>query len=198
MAPMSTDQIVNFLRILAWPLVVLYVLNRFHIEISNLINRVKSITGPGGIGVETAEEQRKVEETEKVEKLSKELEDVRNINTRLQELADVTKKSAQDYQLLYHFEKTYRLIFGSQLQILKDLEQSSEGQELAFPLLRYRASGWYEKGYALSDYMNFLINSGLVEFTSGPRSTIIYKITTMGRLFLLYLVANSMFLEKPN
>jgi hypothetical protein len=110
--------------------------------------------------------------------------------------AETIKKN--QYLLFYHFEKIYRLIFGSQINILLDAEMNQGKIDLPKTVLMYRISGWNEKGYDIGNYTSFLLNMGLLNYTTGkmPKDCF-YSLTPLGRSFLQYLRENNIPLNKP-
>jgi hypothetical protein len=189
------DRLIEIIRFLVWPLTMVFTIKLFEQEIRNFIARLKSFSGPGGVGAEAYEGQQKVEENRKIEELVSELEKKKDLEKTLIEALNETDRNIKEYELLLHFEKTYRLIFGSQLGILLRLrDQLIEGVDAATIVLMYRASGWYEKGYQIGNYLGFLTNSGLTELNNGNNK---YKITALGIVFLGYLEKENIPLNKP-
>ncbi len=92
----------------------------------------------------------------------------------------------------YHFEKTYRLIFGSQLNILSNLELNPyfSREEI---IKIYNASP-ISKSYPFINYMGFLVN---MRFLDEIQSTSEYKLTDLGKLFLQYLRTENVLMIKP-
>lgn len=136
-------------------------------------------------------QQGETESEDKLEKLEKLARDVGET------LKNETIKSNQ-YLLVYHFERVYRLIFGSQLKVLLDAELNDGKISLKRAVLIYRASGWSEKGYDVGNYTSFLLNMKLLTYTSGKTpEDCYYTLTSIGHSFLQYLRDNRMSLYKP-
>lgn len=96
---------------------------------------------------------------------------------------------------LYHFERTYRLIFGSQIQILRVI--SNLPQKMANSVLLeafYRRSGWAGSTYSFRNYMNFLETSFYVKYDP---TTDCFVIESLGEEFLNYLTNNQIPENKP-
>lgn len=189
------DRLIEILHILTWPLTLIFCLKLFEHEIRNFIARLKSFSVPGGVGAEAFESQQKVEENKKIEALALELDKKKNLEQFLIKTLDEKEKTVKEYQLLLHFEKSYRLIFGSQLNILIQLrKQLADGLDIASVVLMYRASGWYERGYQIDSYFAFLTNSGFIEYNKEGNK---YRITALGIVFLDYLQRENIPLNKP-
>jgi hypothetical protein len=96
--------------------------------------------------------------------------------------------------ILYHFEKTYRLIFGTQLTLLDIISKSNEKNiSGVVAQAMYTRTLWPGK-YSFENYMNFLKTSQLI--IHNP-TTDIFSITDLGEAFLNYLSRNQISLDKP-
>ncbi len=194
---MTIDKWINtaieVLKIIIWPGIVLIVLKKFETEVKALIGRIQSVSA-AGVTVNTANQQKEaIEDNEKIKNLAEEIKTQRDITTKLVELQENTKKSKDLFELLYHFEKSYRLIFGSQLDFLLILEgkANSISREIAEAL--YRRTQWATTGYPFESYIGFLENSYFVNFN---QRISIYEISPLGELFLGYLRQNNISLQK--
>lgn len=96
--------------------------------------------------------------------------------------------------ILNHFEKTYRMIFGTQLTLLDIISKSNE-KKISGVLAQamYSRTFWPGK-YPFESYMNFLKTSQLI--IHNP-TTDIFSITDLGEAFLSYLGQNQISLNKP-
>lgn len=92
----------------------------------------------------------------------------------------------------FHFERTYRLIFGSQLLLLKALK-SSPTFSMGTPLLEAIHRRSKENDLDFQSYIGFLENSTLIGFNPSENS---YYLTILGNEFLDYLAQNGIF-DKP-
>jgi hypothetical protein len=96
--------------------------------------------------------------------------------------------------ILNHFEKTYRLIFGSQLYLLTSISNSGNKKiHAGIAETMYTKTSWPGR-YPFKDYVNFLERSELVVYDP---STNTYAITALGQEFLSYLSRNNIPLIKP-
>ncbi|MBU1088708.1 hypothetical protein KKA02_02415 [Patescibacteria group bacterium] len=101
-----------------------------------------------------------------------------------QKLNEELKKDRDGFFLLYHFERTYRLIFGSQLSLLNIISKMNK-KEINNLLAQswYNRTSWHGK-YPFINYMNFLNTSQLTTYNSNTNT---YSITKFGEAFLNYL-----------
>jgi len=103
-------------------------------------------------------------------------------------------RSRDSLLILYHFERTYRLIFGTQLTLLDIILKSNEGKiSDALAQAMYIRTSWPGK-YPFDSYMNFLKRSQLI--THDP-TTDFFSITDLGEAFLDYLTQNKISINKP-
>jgi hypothetical protein len=153
-----------------------------------------------GFSFETLQKQQeKVGEREKeeIQSLNDELQTVKQTEQKLKELQKYTARDKDTYFIGFHFEKTYRLIFPSQMVILNILNNSEE-QELPEVLARalFRRTIWASTKYnvAFEHFMGFLIESGLI-FYDSPNTK--FMLTPLGRAFWQYLKTNNIHLKIP-
>lgn len=138
--------------------------------------------------------QKQQDEKETKSKLS----EIEVIAEKTGEELRVEKAEKNQYLLFYHFERVYRLIFGSQIRILLSAEQNSDQISLPLAIMFYRDSGWNEKGYDAGNYTMFLLNMGLFTYKSGKMpEDCFYILTLLGKSFLRYLRENDLPLNKP-
>jgi hypothetical protein len=95
------------------------------------------------------------------------------------------------YVYWWFFEKTFRLIFSTQLEVLRILNESPAGADadklvpfFARHLALREAHGVKPATISFSDYMGFLIKSGLVSLD--PNGT--YQITPLGKSFRQWMI----------
>lgn len=190
----NIDQAVEILRIMAWPSTVLLLAKLFKENIKALIDRVNSITA-GPVAVTAGDQQKQAEfGDEKYKKLLKEVEGHKGIQKKLVELSDKIIQEKNVYFLAYHFEKTYRLIFGSQINLLnmiKNIPDKKMKKVLAEAVHRRTPLG---RSYPFYDYTGFLINSYLISYNASDDT---YVLTDLGFLFLEYIKNNNLPQNKP-
>jgi len=126
------------------------------------------------------------------------LDEIKNLAQKAGEELKVETAKKNQYLLFYHFERVYRLIFGSQIRILLDAEQNGDRISLPKAIMFYKDSGWNERGYDAGNYTLFLLNMGLFTYQTGKMpEDCFYTLTPLGKLFLQYLRENGLFLNKP-
>jgi hypothetical protein len=99
-------------------------------------------------------------------------------------------------QLLHTAEQLYRQIFGSQIAILKHLNLTTAANEERIREFYNDAAAQFPtlyEHYSFSSYLNFLRARGLIA-TQDDAS---YTITSIGRAFLQWMVANGISEAKP-
>lgn len=129
---------------------------------------------------------------------TKTLAEISNIVQKFGERLNVEAATKNQYLLFYHFERVYRLIFGSQIKILLEAEKNGGRISLPLAIMYYRASGWNERGYDVGNYTVFLTNMELFTYKTGKMpEDCYYELTPVGQAFLQYLRENKIPLEKP-
>jgi hypothetical protein len=187
--------IVEIIKALAWPLTVFSIVLIFKKEVKDLINDIKISLSFGDkkidLSHDKAEELKKgqglVLEKDEVEQLKEENKKHSDIEKRLLELQENTTKTKDAFFLGYHFERTYRLIFGSQLIILNLAYQHGA---IFDPLAQsiYRRTTWANT-YPYDQYIGFLISSGLIGQLNSTTNS--YTILPIGKAFIEYLIVNN-------
>ena len=199
---MDSINILDFLsqviRGCVWPLVVFLLFKKFEKEIKDLINEVKIRLSFGDKTVEISHDrlqelQQNQESPEKSELKELRAENKKNseIQNILLELQSNTAKEKDVYFFGYYFERSYRLLFGSQIVILNHAYQfGSIRSALAESI--HRRTVW-KNTYPFNEYINYLVNSEFLSFREEDDS---YIILPVGRAFIDYLNNNSMMLNK--
>ena len=184
--------LLGYVQTLVWPFTVIVILFVLKNEIAGLIARIKSASaGDKRIDFDTPVSQQLGSESAVLEASSIEQprESPEDARTRIYQMPEV--------QLA--FERIYRKIFGTQLQVLNVLASAPEG--VPSDVL----SGFYDRhiellngapNYILSlhDYMSYLVLNGLVNYVEASDSYVIDHL--FGPLFLTYLAEQG--LSDPN
>jgi hypothetical protein len=113
--------------------------------------------------------------------------------------ASVRAEEANLYLTYYLYERTYRVIFGTQIRLLKHLNSvpfASAAELKAFHDAHLQMAGALSANYHydFGHYLGFLTSSWLVTMVS-PES---YSITNFGRGFLHYMVESGLSEWRPN
>lgn len=213
------DLVLNFLSAISWPIVCLIIASFFKKPISIFLKRVKKIS----YGDAVFESGRKKQKDDKSEiDLATKGDDFSSIDQTISKFSDVGQKYALeiveaetkiseivDSQLKYErllkysqlllmikfFERTYRLIYGSQIRLLHKLNYSPEKSQDVKYLYDNAANYFPEtyKDYPYEDYLKFLVTEGLI---TKDENEGILSITDVGKDFLRYLVESNSSLEK--
>ncbi|MCL4360349.1 hypothetical protein M1555_03800 [Patescibacteria group bacterium] len=171
--------ILEYVKVLIWPSIVIFLIIKFNQEIKNLLNRIQSADLPGGTRVNLSPPPQ-------YEKLAEN-------NPKTSEIEKI-KKDLSYTQIYLDFERIYRFIFGSQIELLKRLraQETRNGEQSKdtilffvftqniFPLL---------KNWTFDFYLKFLFDAGLIHSRNDH-----YLITDKGKAFLSYIE----FLNFPN
>ncbi len=179
--------------------VLLIILWWFQKEIRTLIkNGGFKVTGPG-VSIETIQKQQEkvgTKEKKEIETLNTELETTKKAEQKLQELQEYTNRDKDTFFLGYHFEKTYRLIFPSQMVVLNIMNNSNNEISDALAHSLFTRTIWAQQQYNLpyDQFMGFLANSGLIEYNSESKK---WLLTPLGRTFWEYLTNNHIHLKIP-
>ena len=172
----------------------------FYKPISRLIDRIRSISKSG---ITTDTNQRDAVESRdpraEAEALMRDLDSAllreveTGINNELRprnllgaEAVPVLVKYLAGWQIAFHFEETYGLIWGSQINLLNYLNPLPGGtpRELARTFYTLSAAQYPEaySGYSFEAWLGFLISRILIRDDNGQ-----LRITVRGREFLAYL-----------
>lgn len=168
----------------------------FKKEIKTLIKKGGLKLSAPGISVETLKQQTEkitTKEKKKLEILNSELETSKEREQKLHELQEYTVREKDTFFLGYHFEKTYRIIFPSQMVILNALKNFNGEIEAALANAIFRRTIWAQQfNLSHEQFIGFLVQSGLVEYRTDK-----IKITPLGRTFMDYLINNNVPLKIP-
>lgn len=184
-----SDKLLEFIRVLIWPMFAFYFIHQYKVEISELIQRIIAIPTPWGTlaAKQNKQTDKGVNEND-LKKLTQ--------NKELQEKDEQIKAERElgfSYFLKYNFEKAYRSIFGSQLTILRAMELT-DNMKMSYNTIFeiYKTSEFYP-GYQYNSYMGFLLAYKLVTH-NGIDNT--FTLSTIGQRFLNYLREEKIPLDK--
>jgi hypothetical protein len=206
----------EIIKALGWPhftfLFALVFLLVFRSQLAGLISRITSIDKSGVKAAPTPEAQREKQKTEAVQELLLAIGDsivLRDIEGRIRldlsqrglETEGDTVKVLIKYlgaaKILLEFEQTHNLIFGSQIYLLKKLnEVVGQGQKRDFVTAYFdQVKGLFKEdlgGWSFDQYMDFLIGRVLVTV---DRDT--YHITNLGVEYLTWMTRNGRSENRP-
>lgn len=211
------DLILRYLKVfLSWPPIILVItilfLKKFHEPISDFLKRM--VIGEGyGIRLEATkpiQDQEtinsapqtieKILESDQTEEIKDEsISSIGQNNTEVFEddpieryIRENPKQVKEEFQKVLnflHFEKTYNIIFGTQIQALDYLATKGIDGEYYINLSFYyneHIKKFKSTPLQISDFFGFIKNSQLIE-SEGEGNSLKFKITTMGLGFLSYI-----------
>lgn len=175
---------------------IFYTLVYFRAEIKALIEKGQlKISGPG-FSLETTQQAKEISENEKKEldSLNKALERTNKpLEKKVQEIQTTTMGDSETLFLGYHFEKTYRIIFPTQMVILLSANTDKGELDEALAHSFFAKTVWSTSfGMSYEQFIGFLFRTGLLKRTKEKLS-----ITPLGRLFLEYLAKNNIPTKLP-
>lgn len=143
-----------------------------------------------GVSIETAQKQEEISSQEKkeIKTLNRELDTTKKAQGKLEQLQEYTARDKDTFFLGYHFEKTYRLIFPTQMAILIAIQNNNEIIEALAKALYLRTIWAQNLNVSFEQFMGFLIGSGLI---LEDKANSKFTLTPLGNLFLQYLVQNN-------
>lgn len=185
------DRINNLLHEIVWPIVVVFIILFFRKEIVDFIKWLRirfNIPGIGPVELRSSqnEETDKNKELELVEDLKREKKELEEVVEKMKMDTDVQTGNANTYYLFWNFEKIYRLIFGSQIELLKTANSYPNGISYSLISSAHSMNGWAKQNYPLESYTQFMVGFELLE---RDEKAGMYKITQVGRYFLQYIDA---------
>lgn len=199
---MQTDQIKIILALIdllksaitSFPILILLTILIFKKPLESIINNqlrafienlsIKLTKGDSTIEIAR---QNQVQQKNVTEKKETEIAKIAKIAAK-----PTTEKDQKDAVIFY--EKTYRLIFNSQLKILNMLNTTNPTLIVSEVYEIYKATIWNKSViYSFQNYMGYLLASGLIDLDKKDNS---YQITPTGKAFLKYLNENHMPLKK--
>lgn len=200
----------------AWHLIFLFAvifIFVFRSQIGQLISQINSIKKDGIKINSLPETQKAIEGNKALEKYLKESEDspvlkvvIEDINKDLEERGMNINNSATVVPLIkflaiekifVHFERSYRIIFGSQIWLLKTLNESknvgmnAQNMQSRFSHIQKTHPEFY-KEKLLDDYLRFLVDAKLI-FNKAN----IWYLTDVGIEFLIWITRNGLPENKP-
>ncbi|KKS70975.1 hypothetical protein A3A14_01940 [Candidatus Daviesbacteria bacterium RIFCSPLOWO2_01_FULL_43_38] len=170
----------------------------FKKEIRTLIKNGGLKLAVPGFSLETIQKQQEelgTKEKKEIKALNSELEKSKKAEKILHELQEYTARDKDTLFLGYHFEKTYRLIFPSQMVILNSMTNFNGEIPDALAQALFRRTIWAQQfNISYEQFMGFLIQSGLIAYDPSSSK---FTLIPLGRTFWEYLVSNNIPLKIP-
>lgn len=203
--------IVDLLKTIAWPLVVMIVAIYYKTEtIKDLLPRLRK-AGPTGVEFDPAAQQKTI--ASDIVASSSELKQKNNLLPPTPAISQVESKLADDLKkidpgdqialltrelavarLIVAFERIYRVLFGSQIYGLRRLNEVQKATiadaHALYETFRSQTPSDYPISFDV--WIGFLKNQELVKENNGT-----VEITDIGRDFLLYITQNRLIESKP-
>lgn len=207
---------VNIVKEAVWPVVflltVLSFMLLFRTQLAALISRITSIDKSGVKTSPAPESQREQQKTEAVQELLLSIGDsivLRDIEGRIKSFlkdlglaieGDTIKvliKHLAATQILLEFEQVHNLIFGSQIFLMKRLnEVTGQGQSKAIVVAHFEHVRQMFRpdldGWSFDQYMTFLLAKSLVTVTRD-----VYHITNIGVEYLTWMARTGRSENRP-
>lgn len=190
------DRTLDFTTALRWPLIALWAIYLLKDKVPGLFDRIEKIRlGKDGVfEMSVASAQQQEASSDPVDEQPREQDPPNGISTPVEDLRPILEKVKQEL----HFEKAYRAMFGTQLEILQRLSSLPAGlapYDLLDLFNKHKQLGGSTSSYPdLTGLMSYLIKMGFVAVTD----TNAYIATPQGEEFLAYLAEYKMSLvNKP-
>lgn len=168
--------------------VIFFIIGMFKEEIKKLIHSGGLRVSAPGFSLETVQPQQEkvgTKEQKEIQELNSELQTAKQMQQKLRELQEYTVRDKDTLFLRYHFERTYRLIFPSQMKILEVMSNSNNEITEDLTNAFFRRTIWAQKfNISIKQLDNFLIQSGLVFYDSSGRK---FTLAPVGKAFLEYI-----------
>ena len=201
-----SDKLLEYIKVLIWPLFAFYFVHQYKSEVGDLINRIISFPTPfGNMYARQQPIDKPISKTEysksAIESIKVDEKKVGDIDLLRKELEMKNKqiiderKNGFGYYLKHQFEKAYRVIFGSQISILLALELADKNIMSHEAVHKIYEASEFHSTYPFSEYISFLLSFGFITFDG---INIIYTLSSTGQEFLNYLRKEKLpFNKKP-
>ncbi len=184
--------VLEYIKVLIWPSVIFVLIFTFRSNFSGLLDRLAEFSLPGGVSGKI-NPQVQQQDTKSDNSIDQNLEftqlltEKENQITAVQISNDDLKQKLSTAEIELDFERIYSVIFASQIDLLLKMN-NFENVEFSYVDDHFKKAQQVAAGvlneWNTSQYINFLINNGLIEY---PVGTAVLKITLKGKVFLSYL-----------
>ncbi len=194
--------ILDYLKIIIWPTLILFITILFKKNISGLIERISEfeipLMGSGKAKAILTSQQEDIKNTV----LEDEGEDFKEIVAKKE--VEITALQNNSEQLIdkltraeieLDFERIHNIIFANQVNLLEEID--TLGGKVAFTYLSDHFNKVQQefievlKEWNVAEYARFLVNNGLIEVKSEVGSFFSTEITVKGKAFIDYIKARS-------
>ena len=210
--------ILEYLKVIAWPIVVIIIISVFHNNLSNLIDRIQKFKGPGGIEIQAELMKNTQEKIVNNPELKKEDEDVLftpdhnilfdtsisdnasslySLQSSLSSTKDKNKSliiELNESKIHLHFEKISSYMFGSQIKFLELLytKQNMSKKELENFYTSLIEKYFVFLSWSSDEFIKYMLFYKLIEIKN-----IEISITQKGINFIKYLNSHNYLTLKP-
>lgn len=219
-----TELIIDLLKVIAWPIVVLITIYLLKESLRDLIKRIRKI-GNDSVGIEASasSEQSSVSNTNPLSVLSKKssnetiekalglfnqetlvyFKEFVKTETQLESITNHEEREStlfrysQVLYLILHFNRIYSHIFGSQLDLLQALNGSPNETRESLRVFYTNAKSQNPKffeNYSYEQYLEFLRQNNLIRIDNTNK----VEIMDLGKDFLKYIIETGLTMEKLN
>lgn len=201
LSDLIAKNILEYLKVLIWPLIILFAMLVFQKDISGLLNRL--IKGKIPMFGEweaspVTEQEKEVANLSKTEPVGIEFTQIMNQKeAEISALQNTTQQLIEGFtkaQIELDFERIYNFVFANQIELLNRI--NSLGGEVSFTFvadhfMTVQNSFLGLKEWDGTKYLSFLVNNQLLEYKSAVGSFGSVAITTKGKAFIAYITARS-------
>ena len=194
--------IIKIIEVFAWPMSLLIIaivfLLIFKKEIAEKIKTIRSVS-KNGVLMEKSQETNSenlnnddllgksdsITIREQKERIKKDLEE-RRLGNDLDKTIEVLVHQLAVTQLKLEFERIYNVIFGSQIYLLKKLNENSKHKKDIDSYINTTLNNFEEfKDWTTEEYLHFLFANSLIIYDKEKE---LFNITNIGHEFLLWLL----------
>lgn len=196
--------ILEYLTVLRWPVIVVAILIVFRQNLANMIDRIISVKLPGGGSVDfNAQQQIVADATSSVQIDEGDLREFKDqVEKPVQTAPEIKNESKDDLlqklnfaEIELEFERIFRIMFGTQLEVIKRLNSyrsglnASQFEEVVNRHRMYSKNIGFQGFEDTGGFMQYPVGVGLVDYDP---NTGIYRLSLKGEVFLKYLEMNQM------
>ena len=194
--------IIKIIEVFAWPMSLLIIaivfLLIFKKEIAEKIKTIRSVS-KNGVLMEKSQETNSenlnnddllgksdsITIREQKERIKKDLEE-RRLGNDLDKTIEVLVHQLAVTQLKLEFERIYNVIFGSQIYLLKKLNENSKHKKDIDSYINTTLNNFEEfKDWTTEEYLHFLFANSLIIYDKEKE---LFNLTNLGHEFLLWLL----------
>ena len=179
-------KILHEIRIfLTWPVVTLIIVIIFKNAISSFLKRLVKGEGPGGWKFEASSPSQQSQKIKEAPQPQTDSEIEAFVSKNPKAMLEEYKRTFNGYW----FERSYNLIYGTQISLLENLERKGSEGDKYINLTPFYNDFLRRSRFTntqMADYLKFLKDAHFIEYT-GEGVDIVVKITPYGVDFLSYI-----------